>query len=77
VDGLDGLGRRLRDGERDANLSPERILRRGAEQPEEVALDPLAREVVRDDDDERAVVQGASRRGREPGFERRFVECVP
>ena len=47
---------------------------RGADQVEEVALDPLAREVVRDGDRERVVVELRAADLAEPGRIRRLVE---
>ncbi len=67
---LDG-GRRglvgLPQGEDDPPLLAGDVAHGRADQPEEVALDPLAREVVRDADDERVVVEPAPHRVREPG----------
>ena len=48
-----------------------------ADQLEEVALDPVAREIVRDGEDESALVEGDARRVGEPGVVRRVVEGAP
>ena len=48
---------RLLDAQADPELLAARVTNRGPDQIEEVALDPLAREVVRDGDGEDAVLE--------------------
>ena len=69
-----GVGLDADDAQLDAPLAPGRVADRGADQAEEVALDPLAGEVVRDADDERVVVASRPARLAEPGAVRRLVE---
>jgi hypothetical protein len=71
-------GRRLRIDDRDVNVAflAERVANRRLDQPAEVGLDPLAREIVRDGEDERVVVQGLAARLTEPGAVGAFVESL-
>ncbi len=54
-----------------------RVLHRRADQAEEVPLDPLAREVVRNREGEGVVGELRAFRVGEPGAEGRFVESPP
>ena len=67
----------LGDLELDPALVAGRVARRRPDQAEEVALDPLAREVVRNAEDERVVVQLETRRRRRTTSVSGLVERPP
>ena len=73
---LPGQDARLAHGQRDPDVARERIARRRLDEAEEVPLDPLAREVVRDDEREAVAGQLAGGDVAEPGRVRRLVEGV-
>src|SRR5262245_20423027 len=71
---LAGRAERVVDDEADRTVTAGDVPRGGADQVEEVALDPLAREVVGHGEDERVALLGRARLP-EPGAVRGFVEC--
>ena len=73
---LRGL-RLLGDGQCDSHLVAERVAGRRPHEPEEVALDPFAGEVVGHDDDERLVAQVRPACGAEPRRVGGLVESLP
>ena len=62
------------DAQADMSLLARDVAQRGADQPEEVALDPLPREVVGNAEDERIVRELRALGFREPRLVRRLVE---
>ncbi len=77
---LAGGGGRRGLGPVDAHLDAQGpaagIASAGAEQVEEVTLDPFAREIVGNTDDKRVAVELSAGDAAEPGLERGVVECL-